>query len=877
MEILLNKNKGEGNVNVDNSVNVELSTSQSLLPPNDVIDTINQYEIYLNERNNTKNYKIFFSIAPFMTNVLFNTFTEIVGNEGGANSFMLGDKGYTKRGDWSTNAVRKLSKGLTRIEAIKDTEYSHPLIGNLTYQCGLDIFDNHYLRSKGFFRMKKVYNGSSLYNKTNFNTIEDYLSYGDGKIVKNMREIPGSSNKTETIEKEAHVFNHENLNTMFTAFVENLKEENGWFGFINRTYANEVNHSVANEDVIINKCINNKASCEFIDLYPTRKEFSFLPILNANANRYEYNWDWCITYPYKKIETGFDFFDNKRGLLICSFITDSFLENNKNSQLKSLSKSSVTRENKYVHFRTISKHGLKENDLIRISYGSTDFSLRVVGVGDINGHMKDYYFYVSYDDLANEFGEKVITVGEEKIEYIKLNFLMYVGRIVNGVPCEYYVRKFKEIRGLNSTINKAGFAKTIYNDPIVQIIYSDDINVNGIKNHLGFELNEVFLTIIKKNVGYDMWYLSGVTNPSFVEASHCFGRVSAGFNFERLEGEEIQNEGAYKSNNVRYYTEYPTPNINPSSVEYEGLDRVFLGDFVEFSPMDLNERVLEDAQHRFNTAQRELSLSGNTKFPCNFSDLSFHEIVYDDNDFNPVGATSFSAATKSNIPDFKVSTTTILSGNANISPEGYFYRPHYAIKLKEYASKVQAMGDILLQRTSSITKNGTGYFEYSFTTEYDYQLRENDVLVLYKNGKYEEGVVSSKTLGQNVVFTINKTDNELNYEKVFLKNQLIPEETYYLPNGSGKRLWREVIKESELPQTSDIYNRTFANGSIYINTNINFFLRRQDPDGIYGLRDCSYSNSDSLKTKSDFVMAGLKQSLPDVEYKTNSNYTVCEV
>ncbi len=294
--------------------------------------------------------------------------------------------------------------------------------------------------------------------------------------------------------------------------------------------------------------------------------------------------------------------------------------------------------------------------------------------------------------------------------------------------------------------------------------------------------------------------------------------------------------------------------------------------------MELNERVLENAQHRFNTAQRELSLNGDTKFPCNFSNLSFHEIVYDDNDFKPVGEMSFSAATKENIPDFTVSATTILSGNANISPEGYFYRPHYAIKLKEYASKVQAMGDILLQRTNSaITKYGTGYFEYSFTTEYDYQLRENDVLVLYNNGKYEEGVVSSKTSGRNVVFTIKKTDTILNYEKVFLKNQLIPEDSYYLPNGSGKRLWKEVIKESELSQTSDIYNRTFANGSIYINTNINFFLRRQDPDGIYGLRDCSYSDDKSLKTKSDFVMAGLKQSLPDVEYKTNSNYTVCEV
>ena len=37
----------------------------------------------------------------------------------------------------------------------------------------------------------------------------------------------------------------------------------------------------------------------FIDLYPDRSLFSFIPKENKSRNRLENNWDYCLTYPFE--------------------------------------------------------------------------------------------------------------------------------------------------------------------------------------------------------------------------------------------------------------------------------------------------------------------------------------------------------------------------------------------------------------------------------------------------------------------------------------------------------------------------------------------------------------------------------------------------
>ena len=48
-------------------------------------------------------------------------------------------------------------------------------------------------------------------------------------------------------------------------------------------------------------------------------------------------------------------------------------------------------------------------------------------------------------------------------------------------------------------------------------------------------------------------------------------------------------------------------------------------------------------------------------------------------------------------------------------------------------------------------------------------------------------------------------------------------------------VWRKIMKPSEVLQDGKTYNTPFTNGCFYVERNFNFFLRRQDPIGKYGL------------------------------------------
>ena len=43
------------------------------------------------------------------------------------------------------------------------------------------------------------------------------------------------------------------------------------------------------------------------------------------------------------------------------------------------------------------------------------------------------------------------------------------------------------------------------------------------------------------------------------------------------------------------------------------------------------------------------------------------------------------------------------------------------------------------------------------------------------------------------------------------------------------------MKPSQLDKNSDMFDTPFSNGRLYLENNINFFLKRQDPRGEYGL------------------------------------------
>lgn len=931
-KILLNRAHGQNNVNVENSLPVEFSTKQRLFTGGHASGMINQYEIYLNERNSTNRYKMVFTVNPYMSNVLFNMFTEIVYNEGSRESFLLGDNKITKSGDWD-RGVRSYpnGSGITRYEAIRDTEYSHPNLGDFKYHCGVDIFNNHQFRGNGFFAIRKgqsnSIDGKKMTNTYVFNTIEDYLVYGDGEIAIHKREIPGEGGDPTALnaERPTHLYNHSNLMSFQNAFMTKLKEENGWFGFYNRPYANIPNHTVyidgETREISINKIINNRGACEFIDMYPDRTLFSLLPKINEKYNnREEYNWDWRITYPFRKRyfeDNGatYDFFDKDRGLKVIWHVTENLQVNGSKTNLLQEKKESsfdylITRETRSVHFRTKSKHGLKGGDVVRIIADNKEaFSCRVISVGDINGNMKKYYFALSYDDLANGWGEERTFIISSYINCVRIPSNIYVAKMVNGVACEYYIREFKSISKLRSSINKAGFAKTIYGDPVAQIIYSDDVDISGLTDHMGRELTEIYLTFVKRNQGYKEWYQSGVTNPSYVEFSHCFGEVTSGFDFE-VDEKEHMDYNLLKEYNVRMlynavegnfnfpgHLELGIPYDKPTPLERnivgEDYDNIFYGDFVEFSPSTVEERVLEDVYHRFNTAQREMLVKTSDSknvFPFSLYEMKYDELIYDDNDFNENLTT---AASKNSIAKFTVNIKKGLREGVKCDgyiPEGYFYKAHYRVKLREFSNIISKDYDIQIPVVyidgGDKIRHYVDGIRYEISSTTSFHLTTNDVIVLlYSDNIYRECIVSPESNGNIIVFSCDDLP-DTNPWRIYLRNSNVPNYAYYSADGTGKRVWREIIPDTELSQDSDIYDRTFANGALYVNDNISLYLRRQDPDGRYGLqytheRVNEFPNSDvsthgRVNEFVNFIVSGVKKEMPDVDYKIIEENSACE-
>lgn len=895
-QILLNSACGKETINVGELTNVSFSTKQRLLDDGHVNGTIDYYDIFINERNNTNSYKMFFTIKPYMTNVLFNTFTEIVHNEGSIDCFCLGDKKLTKTGDWN-RGVR--NKGFTRYESIRDTEYSHPDLGNFQYKCGMDIFNNHILRGEGFFSVKR---DKDRLNNTVFNTIEDFLIYSNGMIATHNKENPEDENPTKTKENlQTHLYNRSNILSFQNAFTYKLKEDNGWIGFYNKSYANEPNHTISKNgeivDITINKVINNRNACEFIDMYPDRTLFSLLPSVNENYNdREEYNWDWVLTYPYKKRYTddegnAYDFFEKDKGLRVIWHMTESLkLQGSDYDFLKKPNGDTlITSKSSRVFFRTKMKHGLAEGDTISfIADGKDVFNCTVSGIGDINGLLPEYYFSVSYEKIADGWGEEKTYVLDSTIDCVRIPSNIFIRRVVNGVPCDYYIRDFKKIGDIKSDIQKAGFAKTIYGDQISQIIFPenfspDTFNEGGLKDHWGRDITEVYLTLIKRNKGYNEWYLSGVTNPLYVEQSHCFGEVTSGFEFEIGDNELIEFNKV-KDYNVRmlYNINGGTDNIledmgipftMPKALEHNisvGETDVFCGDFVEFSPSVVNERVLNEVSHRFNTAQREVI---NSSYIFNLRDLMYDEIKYDDYDYPEGNASgkSFKVEKRKGMGEDKFERRW-----NSFNPEGYFYKPHNRVKLKEISNNLSYDFDLQIAVLSEdngdkIRRTADG-LRYELSVSGSYGLITNDKLILlYKDKTYIE-VGVSEVVGNKIIFTSTPI-YDLKPWRVFIKNKSVPSYAYYSADGSGKRVWRSILLESELDQESDIYDRPYANGAIYLHDNFNFYVRRQDPDGRYGLQ----YTFERVGDYSNFTISGNRKEMPDVDYKTIELNSQCEL
>lgn len=125
-ESFLDKNRSIYSVNNESNLHVNLTQKARLYPFEAIQADIDRYQLYNEERDASNNFRLIFTLNPICSNVLFNMRTEVVKNEGSVLDCvaLVKDTDIANRESYAVN-----TSDLTREQAIKDTEYSHPDIG----------------------------------------------------------------------------------------------------------------------------------------------------------------------------------------------------------------------------------------------------------------------------------------------------------------------------------------------------------------------------------------------------------------------------------------------------------------------------------------------------------------------------------------------------------------------------------------------------------------------------------------------------------------------------------------------------------------------------------------------------------------------------
>ena len=808
-------------VNKDMAVGVEMQSTSQPMSVLDVRNTVDQHEQFLVEREKCNQHRLIVTITPFCTNVLFNPLTEIVKDEGSSNAEVRTDnKDENKE---IANAYGK--KKPTRAEMVQNTEYSRPEIGYV-YHPGFDIFNNHILRNKSF-KVVNPLNDRSDSKREIFNTIKDEMRRPDGELLP-VEEIRIALKKTDP--RQRHLYINDDIMSYLEAVDTNLTEENGWFGFINASNVDAwiTSNNGKKTTLGIGKYDNSKLRCEFVDMYPDRTLFSFVPKYNQFRKRIENNWDILLTYPAKKT-TNHDIVRN--GLLIAE-----------------IKKINNYRGRDILMVRTYAKHNLKSNDELYFYYsdGSGIYnrmtaSCSVFGVGNLDGKDEGYYFYITDLSLITEvLGIQMETESTESVNNDLKRYTFTLKRVHNGRESEYYIRMFKKlpnaIEGGNVNLDrehyKLAFANSIYNDSVAQTTFTDPIDVENLTDHLGRPVSEVYVTIIKRNRGYEEWYKNQEFGNDSVEFSHCFGPVTGGFKFDmdkdystddwikrRRKNDDISviNDQSGFNNGEEIISQ-----VNEKDVTNNAESPIFYGDIVEFIPYEYREVILDVAYHRFNTWQRDNGELFGVK------EWFTQEIVSDDFDLN------------------KFNVTDTARGDLQ-RPEGYYYQPHYRIPIKSFGNIQQAshyeirvkeakpqstMEGMMIRLTTRLphhlAPNDTVYIVDPSATDRKDWMKVSVVEVIGTNAFLFRPFDHEKLSNWIRTCYIFNAENDGQKYKLYRQNTTIP--NYALQVGSNRFLWRETLHIGNMDAIG-LPEYPFANGYFYIHRPINFFLRRQDPHG----------------------------------------------
>lgn len=614
MRIFLEKHKSKNSTNTSEGLNVQLKGKKKLLPSDGYAEVISQYDQYIEERGACNKIRLTCQINPICSNVLFNRITEVVKDEGSDKVSLInyGHNGYgddaklfegviykeKKMSFWSDSAMNyhvdtattnqrfsdKIADTIHNTDgtvvsggianSIRDTQLSNNTT-NFVYHCGLDIFNNHLLRSNTFktvCKMPEEYDpydygsGENVKVYSAFNTIADMMRDVKGKKVVEKVPFPTEAGVPENAKTLAlHLYNYDDLYT-FDECVQNrlIAKYDGWVGFDNKSKIKSYLNFSGNTEMEIERPLMYLNGGDFVDMYPGRDLYSFIPKYNTHRHRIEKNWNYCLTYPSSSTTNGFESImetnDNVNSLKVIYFDENTMADNG-TTQLVMYG---------------ISKHGLSSGDFVNIyktyvdDSGNTVTELAIEDA-EVDTIVDDFIFTVfsSSVKLSNEWyylsqneteitkdgtkyklsdnGKFYYNEADKTKEYYVING-EYVNfddtaqnisykKVVGGIECDYYVRIFSKIPNFKnasadtsneyelykdnseiirtyqakeydfeSHISRLAFAKNIYSDNIGEIVFTDDIDISNLHDNLGRPLTSIYITFTKNNKGYKEWY-----------------------------------------------------------------------------------------------------------------------------------------------------------------------------------------------------------------------------------------------------------------------------------------------------------------------------------------------------------------------------------
>jgi len=315
---------------------------------------------------------------------------------------------------------------------------------------------------------------------------------------------------------------------------------------------------------------------------------------------------------------------------------------------------------------------------------------------------------------------KVVKLGKSNGDYAEYYFSVDIptpmvltnksrmSRIYNGKESSYYFRKFKKMKTKVSDLMETDDYE-IYPLAFSQSIFEDKRNQ--------FVINEdLDVSNLVDNLGRPIseLYVTIIKTDN----NTLFTNIKSGIEMPyNLSGSSTSIP------DIRRITDGGSSHI-PLEDDITIQDDSFFGDIAEYNSLELKEKILGDVYHRFNTSNR-----------INGGFISKPNLVENE------------------------------SISLGIRQEGYMYKPHHKIKIREYSTYIE-------QGTSN-TYNMPSY----------------------------------------------KTD---------LKD--------------GRFIWRDLLDIGSNDMNEDFLDYPFLNGSHYMNKDIQFPLKRQDPFGLYSLR---YSNPPS--------------------------------